>query len=100
MSNVIIINTQKGRHILEAISNRLVLDERTYEDAASCNQNLNSPQPCPNNRDEFWKEYISGKTLDDLLDKYYPPIVMRRTFKDKVRIFLKMILPTSLYLKK
>lgn len=99
-NSVIIINTQKGRHILEAISNRLVLDERTYEDAASCNQNLNSPQPCPNNRDEFWKEYISGKTLDDLLDKYYPPIVMRRTFKDKVRIFLKMILPTSLYLKK
>lgn len=86
--------------MFEAISDRLVLDDRTYEDAASCNQNLNAPQPRPEDIDEFWEEYLSGKTLDELQDKYYPSLVMKKTLIDKTKIFLKMILPTSLYLKK
>ncbi|MCM1138949.1 MAG: Coenzyme F420 hydrogenase/dehydrogenase, beta subunit C-terminal domain [Muribaculum sp.] len=98
-TSLVLLNTEKGQKMFQSIEKELVVDYRSLSEAQSCNQNLIKPQLKPDDYDKFWQDYHSGTDLENLSLKYAPPRKYERNLLTKFKIFLKMIIPTKLYVK-
>lgn len=56
----VIINSDKGNRVFEAIRNQLTVVEKTMEEAIRGNRSLVSPWPANEKAAEFWKSYIQN----------------------------------------
>lgn len=63
----LLVNTEKGAHMLEGASTQLALQAVTVKQAMQ--QNLEYPTKRPGNREQFWNIY-QEKGIDGVLDKY------------------------------
>lgn len=95
-TSAICVNTEKGKELIDAISEELLLDERSYKEIAANNRNLMMPQVKPHAYDEFWHRYLSGELLDALSKEYFPPIETYVSFNWKVKKVIKMLLPAAI----
>ena len=96
-TSMVLVNNSKGKYLLNLIKDECTIDDqRTFQEAAECNRNLYSPQPKPEKYDEFWSEYLSGKSIEELAPEYYPVKVYKTPFKRKVKLTIKLLLPKSI----
>lgn len=94
--SLVLVNSDKGRMLIEQIKEYLVIDTRDISLAIRGNHNLKSPQIKPETYDDFWCEYEAGKTIEDLCEKYYPKEspIPTETLNQKVKNVIKLTLST------
>ena len=82
--SVIIINTIKGKRILNDIKDKIITYEKSKEDIIKTNRCLYEPYPRPTTRDEFWKDY---QTLEfkDIIKKWMHPEILSK--EEKLKYF-------------
>ena len=91
-TSVILINSSRGESLFDAIKPGLVYEERDFGNAASCNRNLIGPQEKPEGYDEFWQSYMAGISLEDLSEKYFPPIQFKLgTVVKRIKLYNELI---------
>ena len=95
-TSAILINTEKGARLFQSIEHELIWEERNFHEVSSCNRNLTKPQMKPEKYDEFWKRYSSGEQLQNLTLEYFPPQDRKISYSHELKIFIKMLLPSSL----
>ena len=62
--SLLLVNTNKGLEIVQYVTNRLALEERTLDEAVRGNTNLRQPSPRPVNKDVF-KKVLRQKGLKE-----------------------------------
>lgn len=67
--SLLIINTEKGKAVLEDIKEKVLLSEQTIEEAKKRQKNLYRPSPKSGRREEFWRDY-EKKGIKFVLKKY------------------------------
>lgn len=66
----VLVNTEKGRELIDKIKPRLICEERTAKEALRANRSLGAPFPKPQDADAFWLDYEGGMSIADLNKKY------------------------------
>lgn len=92
-TSLVITNSSKGFDLFEALKDRIVIDERTFDEASKGNPNLLHPQLKPELYEDFWDKYAEGEDLSRLQEKYFPPIKeWRYSRKNRMKLFLRLLL--------
>lgn len=95
-TSLVSVNTDKGNELFERIKKHLVFEEKTLGEALKTNKSLSEPFTLPEDKTEnFWNDYESGVSVDDLLRKYVPEpfgipnLLMLRRIKYKYNWVIK-----------
>lgn len=59
-TNLIIVNSDKGRHMMNTVKNNITVFERTMDEAIMGNETLQMPTPKENEYDELWRWLRNG----------------------------------------
>lgn len=97
--SLILVNTEKGKKILELLKEKIVIRNKTIEEAVRSNQCLKEPFRKNKLYDEFWKEYKENG-YETASKKYFKPRKM--TLKRKVSLFFNdkaYLIPKKLRIK-
>lgn len=89
--SLIIVNTQKGQSIVNSLDS-FKKEEREYFYAKLGNRNLNGPQMKPKEYDVFWERYLSGESLQQLSDVFFPKQSVPPVKKREWKIYLKVLI--------
>lgn len=94
--SIIIVNNQKGAELLDTIKNDIVVEKHEIDECA--NRNLHQPQQKPEKYEDYWKDYEDSSITREVIHKKYLTnvVIPKATFKKKIRIFAKAMLPQSL----
>lgn len=94
--SLVLVNSDKGKALIESLRDKLTIDIRDITQAIRGNHNLKCPQLKPETFDQFWEEYLCGKTIEELCTKYYPKELPVPPDKITTRIkqFIKLTLST------
>lgn len=92
----VLVNNSKGQELFDSIRDLLVIDVRPLSQAQAGNRNLLKPQPIPDRYEEFWHEYENGASLEELSPRYYPLTQFNIPVKTRIKVWLNMLLPTTL----
>ena len=71
--SLIILNTQKGSIVFNDISNNMIYEEKTMDDAIRGNNGLIKPYPKAKNADKFWEDYLGSRDFETVSKKYFIP---------------------------
>ena len=82
--SLVLVNTNKGKTIFEQINDKLVIVEKSIEEAKKGNQCLSRPFSKNIQEQQFWKEYIVSRDFAGLADKYF----VKKKIKYRRRISL------------
>lgn len=55
--SLVLINTDNGKKLFEAIKGKIYFEKSTMELAHKSNQSLSKPWPKPTIKEQFWKDY-------------------------------------------
>ena len=67
--NLVVTNTDKGRELLQSISNQLFMEESDWNAAIGSNNSFISPWPKPEKSDLFWEDFFT-MSFEELVAKY------------------------------
>ena len=94
--SAVVVNTEKGRAILERCKDSLVVKERPYSEYAS-NTGLRNARKPKNNDEAF--EFLVTNTWKETQSKFFPlklsnklPIYTRMLFGENLSILIKKII--------
>lgn len=73
--SVVLVNNSKGQKIIEAIKEKLIIYERTKEDALSSSQPYSKPFSASPQRRKFWQDYKENG-FEYLIDRYFQPEII------------------------
>lgn len=99
--SLLLANTIKGLSLIEEISDRCQIEERSVEEAIAGNGQLMAPSKRPKEREEFMKEYAvdSEKAYSEHL-KNYKKAYKRKLFKIKIYLALTSCKSLHIVLRK
>jgi len=89
ISLLIINNPQQSSRIINLINGRLMMEERSFEEAKTGNSPMFTPAPQPPDRDAFFAD-LNKLDYDSLVKRYLTPSVKKKAVQ-----FLKENLPVS-----
>ena len=80
--SVIILNTQKGSDVFDNVSNNMIFEKKTIDDAIRGNTGLIKPYLKAKNSDKFWEDYLVSRDFKTVSQKYFIPAKLgfRNTF--------------------
>ncbi|GEM_PF-889112 len=92
-TSLVLVNTAKGSDLFKILSSKLIIDKRSFEEAAKCNPNLYKPQTKPITYDVFWERLQKGENILQLHQEYFPPIehhemTKLESFKRDIKVLL------------
>ena len=92
-TSLVLVNTDKGSNLFKILSSKLIIDKRSFEEAAKCNPNLYKPQTKPITYDVFWERLQEGENILQLHQEYFPPIehhemTKLESFKRDIKVLL------------
>ncbi|MCK4983260.1 MAG: Coenzyme F420 hydrogenase/dehydrogenase, beta subunit C-terminal domain [Victivallaceae bacterium] len=71
--SLLMLNSELGKKIFNAISEKLMFEEKTIQDAIRGNQSLQKPFPKGAHAAEFWRDFLDGKDFETIAEKYFIP---------------------------
>jgi coenzyme F420-reducing hydrogenase beta subunit len=71
--SVIILNTQKGSDIFDNVSNNMIFEKKTIDDAIRGNTSLIKPYLKAENSDKFWEDYLVSRDFETVSQRYFIP---------------------------
>ena len=74
--SLILVNTEKGKNLLNKLNKKMVIINKTIQEAMKGNKCLNEPFKKNNLYDEFWKEYKENG-YENVSAKYFKPRKMK-----------------------
>ena len=92
-ASLILINSERGKRMLEEISNDLVLEHRTFKEAINKNAQLSHPSVRPEDYDSFHNDYakLGELAYDKYLKKYKQRMLLRKFVKKILVKFFALI---------
>lgn len=76
--SLVMINTPKGESVFDQISQSLVFQKASLEDALLSNKALCAPFAVPHEKSiAFWNDFEAGMSIDQLRDKYAKNTIMK-----------------------
>ena len=91
--SMVMANTIKGSDLLSAVSDKLYLEEKSYEEAKIDNHNLYKPDTRPSQRDYSYHE-LSSLSSEEFMKKYncqlYLPTSLYRKIISKLSNFIRL----------
>ena len=82
----VIINTEKGKQLFELVSENIIFEKRTMEEAKAVNKSLERPWPKNELSDLFWNDYLRGDPLEEIFSRYCKPYP--HTMKERLSWFV------------
>ena len=71
--SLVMINTEKGQKAFENIKSEIAFQERTIKEAIGGNRSLKEPWKKNPTSEDFWREYIQGKGMNNAFEEYCKP---------------------------
>lgn len=71
--SVVILNTRKGSDVFDNISNNVIFEKKTIDDALRSNKSLTKPYLKAKNSDKFWEDYLASRDFGAVSQKYFIP---------------------------
>ncbi len=82
--NLVMINSPKGKAMLDNVKSKAICAAKTLEEAAAGNQTLSAPMPMRAESDLFWKEFLENPDFASLTALKQPPA--RPSLKHRIRL--------------
>lgn len=99
--SLLLANTTKGLALIEEISDRCQIEERTVEEAIAGNGQLMAPSICPKEREGFIQEYaIDREWAYSKHLKNYKKAYMRKQYRIKIYLLLTSWKPLHTVLRR
>ena len=95
-SSLIVVNSEKGKYILNKMNNDMNLCQVSMEQAVSENHNLIEPTKEPINRRDFFESYKMGDDFIDIMIKYRKV----KSHSQKVRVITTKLFPWLVEIKR
>lgn len=94
--NLLLVNTEKGKTIFEAIKAEINLIERNIEEAIAGNETLQCPTPVPGQYDMFWNNMSKDITFEKAMH-----ITFKQEYKQaRVNQIYRIIIPPLRFIKR
>jgi coenzyme F420-reducing hydrogenase beta subunit len=100
----ILVNTEKGRRLIDSIKDQLVMLERPLEEAVTGNTQLRHPSTFSKKAQLIRKEILAGKSFDEAAYDAHKSEIRNETIKKAVKAFdgklpVPVIVPLVRFLK-
>lgn len=94
--NLLLVNTEKGKTIFEAIKAEINLIERNIDEAIAGNETLQCPTPVPGQYDMFWQNMSKAITFEKVMH-----ITFKQEYKQaRINQIYRIIIPPLRFIKR
>lgn len=83
----ILVNTEKGKRLLDSIKERLVVQERSLEEAVNGNTQLRHPSPFSNKAQMIREGILAGKNFDEAAYDAHKSEIRKENIKRAIKAF-------------